>query len=219
MSKFNHYAKDFDSIAKRAFAEYRSAEINLKRAEDARKAFPIRNGVVTAGYAANCAKAQANYLEAVQMVEAVRKKMIEGVYQDEICELKTDLENELSKTFAVDPAKIDSNMLELLKSGIMSTSDYNTMMKKAMDSDNITMARLIGKYADQAAQERENNPMIGRDATTAQLRALAVQSQGYTGNNYIESFNVLSYTFERCAANPAMIDSWDTMTADIVASF
>lgn len=220
MSKFNHYAKEFDTIARKAFDEYKNAEHAVKRADDDRKAFPETPGMVSAGYAANSARAKANYLEAMQALEQTRQKMtFGGEYKMQIDALKSRLEKDVSVAFGVDPAQIDEKALELLKSGIMDYNEYSRMLKQAVENENITMARLIGKYAEQAAQERENNPMIGRDETAAQLRALAVQSQGYTGNNYIESFNVLSYTFERCAANPAMIDSWDTMTADIVASF
>jgi hypothetical protein len=78
MSEFNNYARKMDEIARAAFDEYSKAADRERRAEDARRQYPQRQGVVSADYAATSARAQADYLEAVQGREAVRRKMDEG---------------------------------------------------------------------------------------------------------------------------------------------
>lgn len=69
----------------------------------------------------------------------------------------------------MNPADIDSNALELLKSGIMNVADYSAMLDRY--SGNSTMLRLIGKYADELRQT------ITEASTRQQIAAIAIRAK------------------------------------------
>ena len=110
--------------------------------------------MVDAQYAAKSARAQADFLEAK---EAYRKaKGVLESHKSEIAALRKELVAELDDHYAADPAALDSNTLELLKSGVLKANEYAKLMDKAQAAGNHTMARMIGKYAADAAEEGGN---------------------------------------------------------------
>ena len=140
MSKFNKYAKDLDAAFKSARAEYTAAVEKLQAAEQARH---------IAG-----ADAMTRNLKELEYTAAEKdfwaaSDRIWGQFNKTRQQLKNGLEAEIKANNSANPDAIDSNALELLKSGIMTTDDYYTLMDKY--DDNSTMLRLIGKYAQDAA--------------------------------------------------------------------
>ena len=218
MSKFNPYARKLDEIAQQAFKEYTEAAARLRTAENDRRAYPAR-GALSADHAARAARAEADFAEATAELDRVRRSMAEGEYRQKIKELRTALAAELTDAYSADPAQIDTKALELLKSGIMDATDYNKMLRTALAAENYTMARLVGKYADNAAAARESDVMHGNDRTAQELRAIAIESRKHTGSNYLEAFDFMADTFNRCTDNPPMIESWGELTAQTVERF
>lgn len=219
MSRFNYYAQKMDRIARAAFEEYKRAAEKQKRADEHRKLFPQRHGIIPADYAAASTRAQADYLEAVNDVEIVRRKMTEGEYAQQIEELRRTLADDVAVAYSINPRQVDSNALELLKSGIMDTKEYKTMLTDALRSGNITMARLVGKYAGEAAEALAKDGLGGNDANRAALRAIEVESRQHAGGPYLEAFDMLRTTFDRCTNNPYMIDAWGELTQATVENF
>ena len=220
MSQFNKYARKMDEIAREAFKEYRAAVEREQRAEDARRQYPQRGGAVSAEYEVNSARAQADYLDAVQAREAVRRKMEEGEYRQRINALRKELAADVGEAFRADPAQIDSATLELLKSGICTPDEYGAMLKKAAEAGNVTMCRLIGKYAETAAAAAvEAAGGIYDDPTAIALRAVGFQSQGYNGKQWLEAFDYMADCYNRACRNPGMIDAWAELTADCIERF
>ena len=129
MSKFNHYVKKVDEIAKAAFEEYRKAEAAYKKAEQQRNEYPQRQGMVNAEYAAKSARAQADYLEAKAAFDAAKRAF--ASHTSEIQAMRKDLAADLEKEYSVNPAALDSNTLELIKSGIMNAGEYMRLLKEA----------------------------------------------------------------------------------------
>ena len=149
MSKFNSYARKLDEIAKAAFEEYRKAEQAYKKAEERQREYPQRGGV-TPEYAAKAARAQADFIEAKAAYDNARRNF--GAAEAKaIRELREGLETAVNDAYSVDPAKLDGNTLELLKSGILNASEYAKIMSAAQAADNPTMVRMISKYAKDAA--------------------------------------------------------------------
>lgn len=220
MSEFNKYARKMDEIARAAFDEYGKAADRERRAEDARRQHPQRQGVVSADYAATSARAQADYLEAVQGREAVRRKMDEGEYRQQINALRKELAAAVDEAFRVDPAQIDSATLELLKSGICTPDEYGALLNKAAAAGNVTMARLIGKYAEDAATAAQTaaGGYMG-DPTATALRAVTYQARSYNGKQWLEAFDYMTDVYNRAIRNPGMIDAWDGLTAEAVEKF
>lgn len=218
MSKFNSYAKKVDEIAKAAFEEYRKAEKALNDAQKKADNMPaykvgMPREYNTLQYEAKRAQAQADVLQAK---ENLRKAKTEyAKHLDEIKALRSDLEADLNNHYAADPAALDSNTLELLKSGLLKTNEYDKLMNDAEAAGNYTMARMIAKYAGDAAAEFGRR--YGENSAQARtLRAISYKANEYNGKDTLDAFDGLTEVYSRSVNNPAMIDHWGELTGDIV---
>ena len=210
MSKFNSYARKVNDIATAAFEEYRKTEQAYKKAEEQARKYPQRMGV-DAQYAAKSARAQADFLEAK---EAYRKaKGVLESHKSEIAALRKELVAELDDHYAADPAALDSATLELLKSGVLKANEYAKLMDKAQSDGNYTMARMIAKYAGDAAAERGNK--YGQNDEQARvLRGISYTANQNNGNETLQAFDLMGDVYNRAVNNPGMIDHWGELTSN-----
>ena len=216
MSKFNSYAKKLDEQARAAFKTYRDAEAAYKKAEQKAREYPQRNGMVNADYAAKSARAQADFLEAKQAYETARRTFRESDTQFNA--MRRELAAAIDDAYSADPAQLDTATLELLKSGILTGSEYAKLLEQAKAASNPTMVRMIGRYAGEAAKARgESHGMNDREATA--LRMAEYNSRSYTGGDRLQAFDNMVELYHRCTNNPAMIDHWDEFTAETVENF
>lgn len=216
MSKFNSYAKKLDEQARTAFKAYRDAEAAYKKAEQKAREYPQRNGMVNADYAAKSARAQADFLEAKQAYETARRTFRESDTQFNA--MRRELAAAIDDAYSADPAQLDTATLELLKSGILTGSEYAKLLEQAKAASNPTMVRMIGRYAGEAAKARgESHGMNDREATA--LRMAEYNSRSYTGGDRLQAFDNMVELYHRCTNNPAMIDHWDEFTAETVENF
>lgn len=216
MSKFNSYARKLDEQAKAAFKAYRDAEAAYKKAEQKAREYPQRNGMVNADYAAKSARAQADFLEAKQAYETARRTFRESDTQFNA--MRRELAAAIDDAYSADPAQLDTATLELLKSGILTGSEYAKLLEQAKAASNPTMVRMIGRYAGEAAKARgESHGMNDREATA--LRMAEYNSRSYTGGDRLEAFDNMVSLYHRCTNNPGMIDHWDEFTAETVENF
>lgn len=216
MSKFNSYAKKLDEQARAAFKAYRDAEAAYKKAEQKAREYPQRNGMVNADYAAKSARAQADFLEAKQAYETARRTFRESDTQFNA--MRRELAAAIDDAYSADPAQLDTATLELLKSGILTGSEYAKLLEQAKAASNPTMVRMIGRYAGEAAKARgESHGMNDREATA--LRMAEYNSRSYTGGDRLQAFDNMVELYHRCTNNPAMIDHWDRFTAETVENF
>ena len=211
MSKFNDYGKKVDAIAKEAFKKYREAEAAYKRAEDQQRKYPQRQGIVDAEYAAKAARAYADFTQAKADMKRAKEEF--SAHNAEIAALRKQLVADLDKHYSADPAALDSNALELLKSGVLKPTEYARMMDQAQSSGNFTMARMIAKYAGDAAtsagkQYGEN------DSRARELRAISYRANDNNGANTLAVFDLMANVYSRATENPYMIDSWDSLTGE-----
>lgn len=216
MSNFNKYARKVDEIAKAAFEEYRKAEKTLAAAEEKARQYPQRHGVVDAQYAAKSARAQADVLEAREAMRSA-KRTFES-HKSELAAIRKELASEIEDAFSVDPAKLDGNTLELLKSGILNASEYAKLMREAQAAGNPTMVRMIGKYAEDAAAAR-GEKYGQNDETARTLRAVSYESRQNTGSEHLKAFDYMADVYNRAVNNPGMIDHWGELTAETVENF
>ena len=216
MSKFNSYAKKLDEQARAAFKAYRDAEAAYKKAEQKAREYPQRNGMVNADYAAKSARAQADFLEAKQAYETARRTFRESDTQFNA--MRRELAAAIDDAYSADPAQLDTATLELLKSGILTGSEYAKLLEQAKAASNPTMVRMIGRYAGEAAKARgESHGMNDREATA--LRMAEYNSRSYTGGDRLQAFDNMVELYHRCTNNPAMIDHWDEFTAETIEKF
>lgn len=209
MGKFHSYGEKVNEIATAAFNKYRKAEKAYRAAEDLRNKYPQRMGMVDAEYAAKSARAQADYLEAKE--DLSKAKIAMQNHNIEIAALRKELAAELDDHYAADPAKLDSSTLELLKSGILKPNEYAKLMNAATESGNHTMARMIAKYAGDAAADVGKR--YGDNSEQARtLRAISYTANQNNGNDTLQAFDLMAEVYSRTSNNPAMMDAWGELT-------
>lgn len=217
MSTFNVYARELDTVARDAFEELHEAKTALDRATEKRNAYPEKHGIVNAEYAAKSARAKADYVEARDKYDVLRRSLPESC-NGKIKAIREELEKSLAARYEVKPEHVDGNAVELLKSGIMRPDDFATMFNHMVREENFTMTRLIGKYAaDSATAIAEKDGNNAPDAV--QLRVIASNARTYNGDCYRQAFDFLTDTLHRSLNNPAMIKNWDMLTAETVDKF
>jgi hypothetical protein len=216
MSKFNSYAKKVNNIATAAFEEYLKAEKAYKAAEEKAREYPQRNGIIDAAYAAKSARAQADFLDAKNNMAAAKKEF--ESHQGEIKQLRKELAAEIETEYTVDPTALDNNTLELMKSGILKPHEYKNLLEKAKKDNNHTMARMIAKYAgdaaDVAAKKYGDN-----DTKTRDLRYISYTEKDYNGSEYLQNFDYLADVYSKAVNNPGMIKHWAELTEAAVENF
>lgn len=209
MGKFNSYGKKVNEIAAAAFEAYRKAEKAYKAAEEQARQYPQRYGMVDAQYAAKSARAQVDYLEAKEAFKAAQRAL--QSHNSEIAALRKELAAELDDHYAADPAALDGNTLELLKSGVLKANEYAKLLDKAQSDGNYTMARMIAKYAGDAAADVGKR--YGDNSEQARtLRAISYTADQNNGNDVLGAFDVMAEAFSRTSNNPAMMDAWGELT-------
>lgn len=218
MSKFNSYAKDLNDIAKAAFTEYAAAAARLEKAQAQAREYPQRpqRGYASPDYAVKVARAQAELVEAQQAVRDAQRNYERRAA--EIKELRKELAAAVEDAYSVDPKKLDGATVELLKSGILNPTEYGRLMNEAQAANNPTMVRLIGKYADDAAETR--GARYGQsDEGARTLRRVGYAGRTSNGEEYLKTFDAITDVYNRCTRNPALIKSWDSLTAEAVENF
>lgn len=213
-----NYGEKANEIAKKGFAELLEAQYNADRAAAKCKLHPEKHGFVSAEDAAKISRAKADRDEANARVEVARKKLT-GEVREQIAAMREPLVKDVQRRFAADPAKVDPAAMELLKSGIMTSRDFSIMMDTALSEGNVTMARLVSRYAADAAQRRIDDKTIGRDSETVALLGVSSKGVGLDGSEIVDAFDSFLYTFDRCCVNTGMLSAWEEMTAGMVARF
>ena len=211
MGKFNNYAQRMNEIANAAFAEYREKEAAVKSAESRYNAYPRRNGADPA-YMAKSARAEADLAEARNAFDQMRRHLFDDKRR-EIAAVRAELEKAVFDAFAADPKSVDNNTLALMNSGIMTADEYSRLIDSAMASGNYTMTRLLAKSAADMA-EKVTDSDVARS-----YRLVSHKGKGMDGREYLQAFDFLADTFNRCERNFALSTKWDELTSPVVDSF
>lgn len=159
-------------------------------------------------------QSKANYITAKNNYDSMMR-----TYPDQIrgrmAELRREYAKEVEKQFEIDPKSVDKASLELLKSGIMKPNEYSDMLKKAASNNNVTMVRLVAKYAEEASAEAEKK----YGETSPQAREL--RAVGYSGNidpagEALKTFDNVTEILYRCTNNPYMISHWEELAYPLI---
>lgn len=211
MSKFNNYAKKLNEIANATFTEYRAKSDAVKSAESKYNAYPWRDGADPT-YLAKSARARADLAEAKAQFEHCRRHLFEEQRKD-IAVIRAELVEALGKEYAADPKAVDANTLALMNSGIMTADEYSRLIDSAIASGNFTMTRLLAKSAADMA-EKVTDSDVARS-----YRLVSHRGKGMDGREYLQAFDFLTDTFNRCERNFALSTKWDELTSPVVDSF
>ena len=131
----------------------------------------------------------------------------------EIAAVRAELEKAVFDAFAADPKSVDNNTLALMNSGIMTADEYSRLIDSAIASGNFTMTRLLAKSAADMA-EKVNDSDVARS-----YRLVSHKGKGMDGREYLQAFDFLTDTFNRCERNFALSTKWDELTSPVVDSF
>ena len=204
MGNFSEFVTRADALADETFTEYTVTKRRLEAAERKKAETPVKSGLVSAEYAVRAAKAEANYLEAKEKFETVKRGLPEK--SREMAAIRADFVAAVDSHFAADPAKLDKGTLVLLDSGILRPSEYEKLMANAEKNENFTMIRLIAAKAAEAAAQAPTR----EGAET--LKAVAMRGRNADGADYIRAFDAgVVGVFSRCLRNPALYSSWDKL--------
>jgi hypothetical protein len=201
-------------LAESVFDEIQRTEKAYYDAERRRNETPQRHGFVDAEYNARAMRAEADYLAARDAYNKMRRNLPENT-RSRLAALRREYAQEVGQAFAVDPSKLDTASMELLKSGIMKPGEYTAMMEAAKKAGNVTMVRIIAKYAAEAAEDVAKKYGEG-DQKARELRAV-----GYAGNidpsaAALETFDHVGEILNRCANNSRMIAHWDELAGPLL---
>lgn len=213
MSRFTSYAEKANGIAKDVIAKYSKAEKNYQSALSMAKKYPQRQGVVNAEYAAKAARAHADKMEAEAKMKAARQEMEEA--KKGLAEVRKQLSAEVYDYFRADPAEVDMSTVELLKSGILKPAEYATLADNARKNKNFTVARLIARYAEEAAEAAHKRG--NEDDASTLMGAAAIGNQD-GGKPIMESFDALMKIYQMTCENPTMAGKWDELTGPLIAT-
>ena len=211
MSKFNNYAKKLNEIANATFTEYQEKSDAVKSAESRHNAYPRRNNADPA-YMAKSARAEADLAEARNAFDQMRRHLFDDKRR-KIAAVRVELEKAVFDAFAADPKAVDANTLALMNSGIMTADEYSRLIDSAIASGNFTMTRLLAKSAADMA-EKVNDSDVARS-----YRLVSHKGKGMDGREYLQAFDFLTDTFNRCERNFALSTKWDELTSPVVDSF
>ena len=212
MRKFNNYAKKLNEIAHTTFTEYREKSDAVQSAESSCNAYPRRNGAAPS-YLAKSARAEADLCEARNAFDQMRRHLFDDK-RKEIAAVRAELEKAVGDAFTADPKAVDTNTLALMNSGIMTANEYNRQIDSAIASGNYTMTRLLAKSAADMAEKTMGDADVSRS-----YRLVSHKGKGANGHEYMEAFDFLTSTFNRCERNFALTGKWDELTSPVVDSF
>ena len=209
MSKFNTFARRLDAHAREVFAKREALEAAYNQAERASKE------AKASGHPVATARADADLLEAKNARDSMRRALRDDSGA-EIANIRKELAAELDGAFAADPADLDTATIELLKSGILTVSEYSRLMDSAAEAGNATMCRMIGQYA----KTRSDEETAKRNPDTAREFARIAHRGRMTGADaYLANFDTLTEIYGRAVKNPALVPHWDELTSAAVENF
>ena len=215
MSRYNKYAKELDTLARNNFQQYKKAMEEFEKAEKYYK----ENKRPDSGWwnassemIAKASDAESKYYYAKDAWEKAQAAYAASI--NDVKSIRMNLEREIEENTRARADAMDSNAIELLKSGILKPSEYSHLLEDF--KENPTMARIIGNYAQQSAEAAEKRG--DRDARTA-LLTVAHASKDFDGSGYLEAFDYLHEVYNRSVNNPGMIGYWDEFTASQVENF
>lgn len=224
MSKYNQYAKRLDTAFKTAREEYKEAWNKLQAAQKANTdAQAWRAETYRGENDLRRQRARAQLLEAEHTFKAAESR-VWAEFDRQKEEIRRDLESEVRATSTVDPDAIDTNALELLKSGILTADDIFSMVNKY--DNNLTMLRLISKTAKELADDKSID-----SATRGQLYTLCNRirnGRNSTMRNFDDLVEISNYCSGRGgggtqrttpAHTVAMAGKWEELASTAVENF
>ena len=214
MSKYNSYAQRLDIAFKAARDEYAAA---YNAVEQARKAMQDAGP--------DALKRQIATLQLQEAENSLRKEAarIWTEFDAKAADLRRALEKEVQTSNLADPSAIDSNAVELLKTGVLTVDDYFSFADRY--SENPTMLKLIGYYAKEAAdgtddrKDRVALTVLAQDCAKGTGKTLKAWDDLMTTVNYCSGRGGSGSRRQTPGVVAHMGEWWDELSGEIIENF
>lgn len=214
MSEFNHFAKELDEAFRTARSEYAAVYDELTKAKE---------NASTAGL--DAVKKQ---IATLQLQEAEKKMRQEtgriwSVFDAKAAELRSALEKEVQTSNLADPSAIDSNAVELMKTGVLTVDDYFGFADRY--GENPTMLKLIGHYAKEAADSAGDRKdkvaltVLAQDCAKGAGPTLKAWDSMMTAANYCSGRGGSGNRRPTPGVTLSMGEWWEQLSGEIVENF
>lgn len=213
---FERFANKVNEIAITTREQVQKAQTALDDADAVAKRFPVRySEAVSDEYLERSHDAAASLARAKTALEKMRRNLPVEV-ETLISAVRGEFMEAVTASFAANPAQIDAATMELLRLGIMTPMEYKKALTDALESENPTMARIVAKFALDAAQADE--AAAGTDTPTSrELRAVAAMGAMSDGSGLVAAFDGMAQTLKMCVENYPLFDQWEALTAPFAA--
>ena len=213
-TKYNHFAKELDAAFRTARSEYAAVYDELAKAKENASAAGL-----------DAVKKQ---IATLQLQEAENKMRTEteriwSVFDAKAAELRSALEKEVQTSNLADPSAIDSNAVELMKTGVLTVDDYFGFADRY--DGNPTMLKLIGHYAKEAADsadDRKNKvalTVLAQDCAKGTGKTLKAWDSMMTAANYCSGRGGSGNRRPTPGVTLSMGEWWEQLSGEIVENF
>ena len=214
MSEFNHFAKELDAAFRTARSEYAAVYDELNKAKENASAAGL-----------DAVKKQ---IATLQLQEAEKKmrqetERIWSVFDAKAAELRSALEKEVQTSNLADPSAIDSNAVELMKTGVLTVDDYFGFADRY--DGNPTMLKLIGHYAKEAADSADDRKdkvaltVLAQDCAKGTGKTLKAWDSMMTAANYCSGRGGSGNRRPTPGVTLSMGEWWEQLSGEIVENF
>lgn len=216
MSEYNSYAQRLDTAFKAFRSDFQTTYNALLQArENASK--PGQDAL----------KKQIAALELEKATQNARKETMRlwDRFRAERRTIRAELENEIKTAGLANPDEIDSNALELMKSGVLTSADYAALAERF--DQNATMLKLIAKHAHEAAEAAR---AAGNNSERSALNSVYIACKD-GDSAVLRMFDSLSEVSDYCRGEryegdrsrpehiAAMSGKWEDFTAAAIEDF
>lgn len=214
MSEFNHFAKELDAAFRTARSEYAAVYDELTKAKENASAAGL-----------DAVKKQ---IATLQLQEAENKMRTEteriwAAFDAKAAELRSALEKEVQISNLADPSAIDSNAVELMKTGVLTVDDYFGFADRY--SENVTMLKLIGHYAKEAADSTDDRKdrvaltVLAQDCAKGTGKTLKAWDSMMTAANYCSGRGGNGSRRTTPGVTLSMGEWWEQLSGEIIENF
>ena len=213
-TKYNHFAKELDAAFRTARSEYAAVYDELTKAKENASAAGL-----------DAVKKQ---IATLQLQEAEKKMRQEtgriwSVFDAKAAELRSALEKEVQTSNLADPSAIDSNAVELMKTGVLTVDDYFGFADRY--GENPTMLKLIGHYAKEAADSAGDRKdkvaltVLAQDCAKGTGKTLKAWDSMMTAANYCSGRGGSGNRRPTPGVTLSMGEWWEQLSGEIVENF
>ena len=213
-TKYNHFAKELDAAFRTARSEYAAVYDELTKAKENASAAGL-----------DAVKKQ---IATLQLQEAENKMRTEAAriwaeFDAKAADLRRALEKEVQTSNLADPSAIDSNAVELMKTGVLTVDDYFGFADRY--DGNPTMLKLIGHYAKEAADSTDDRKdkvaltVLAQDCAKGTGKTLKAWDSMMTAANYCSGRGGSGNRRTTPGVTLSMGEWWEQLSGEIIENF